>query len=114
MDYIRKPLNCFRSLMTNFLPSQKTSVSSKPIDLPETKLEKCSQAEPSNRHRGELTGPERITVELRIPDADMAKKIMHRTIQLLEETARTTSCEVERQQAEECVRLILRDNPTLQ
>uniref|UniRef100_A0A8D8HT32 (northern house mosquito) hypothetical protein n=1 Tax=Culex pipiens TaxID=7175 RepID=A0A8D8HT32_CULPI len=54
-----------------------------------------------------------ISIELRIPDRDMAKQIMKRTILLLESTAKNTSSEDERRQALQCVAAIKRDNSFL-
>lgn len=54
-----------------------------------------------------------ISIELRIPDRDMAKQIMVRTILLLESTARNTNSEDERRQALQCIAAIKRDNPSL-
>ncbi|KAL1397123.1 hypothetical protein pipiens_009999 [Culex pipiens pipiens] len=58
-------------------------------------------------------GSERIEIQLRIPDQQMAKQIMDRTIALLEKTAIETEDPVEKQQALQCIQLIRRDNPQL-
>lgn len=53
---------------------------------------------------------DRIEIQLRIPDQNMAKQIMDKTIKLLQDTANSTTFEHEREQALACIKLIRRDN----
>lgn len=59
------------------------------------------------------SGSDRIEIQLRIPDQQMAKQIMDKTIALLQKTAKETADPNEKAQALQCIQLIRRDNPQL-
>lgn len=53
---------------------------------------------------------QRIEVELRVANQQVARQIMDRTIQLLQTTAEKSSCSKERQEALDCIERIQKDN----
>uniref|UniRef100_A0A8D8FSJ4 (northern house mosquito) hypothetical protein n=1 Tax=Culex pipiens TaxID=7175 RepID=A0A8D8FSJ4_CULPI len=69
---------------------------------------------PVNNKETLAASAQKIQIEMRIPDREMARSVMLRTIQLLQDTAKTTKSLLEKEQALECIELIKRDNPTLQ
>uniref|UniRef100_A0A8D8I349 (northern house mosquito) hypothetical protein n=1 Tax=Culex pipiens TaxID=7175 RepID=A0A8D8I349_CULPI len=66
---------------------------------------------PIEHERGHSSN--RIEILLKIPDPEMARAILYKTINLLQETANKTEDLAEKDQALHCIALIKRDNASL-
>lgn len=56
---------------------------------------------------------DRIEIELKIPSVEMARQLMYKTIEILQNNADTTTNADDREQALHCIELIKRDNAAL-